>query len=520
MPTVPVIKVLVTHRGAARTKYGSAGWTKIRHALTELVKADKARGITTRVYALDSAADASKVHAQVVTVPTDGMAIKAAVDQIYAAWQPAYVVLVGGPDLVGTVSLTNPLWTGDPADDPDQFIPSDLPYACDNSGSLSPADYRGPTRVVGRLPDLIGDADPGVLVGLLSLAAQATSLVRRSPEPAFAVSARVWQRSTQMSIAGLPDVSGNVQTVPPNGPTWTAAQMGPALHFVNCHGGEFDPNWYGQQSPTNWNLPVAIAANGLPGLVPRGAVVASECCYGISHWPPSAANGQAGVAMTYLRQGAAGVFGASTVAYGPAASNNYADLICRMFLAEVLGGASLGRAALVARQQFVQAQSFLDPTDLKTLAQFNLLGDPAAVPFVSAAAPHAAPAARRGTKAVPTPATSLAVLMRRGQLASVGGALSRSTFACADEPRLRAGLTSAALAGLLGRKVARSVTIRTFDAGAPTELAVAAQGFGTSDRTTPRAHVAYLPRAGTRPPSLVVVREAGADPDVRVVERK
>ena len=68
--------------------------------------------------------------------------------------------------------------------------------------------------------------------------------------------------------------------------------------------------------------------------------------------------------------------------------------------------------------------------------------------------------------------------------------------------------------------MARSVTIRTFDAGAPPELAVAAQGFGFSDRTTPRAHVAYLPRAGTRPPSLVVVREAGADPDVRVVERK
>ena len=118
MPTPPVIKVLVTHRGAARTKYGSAGWTRIRHALTELVTADKVRGITTRVYTLDSAADANKVHAQVVPAPTDGMTIKVAIDRIYAAWQPAYVVLVGGPDLVGTVSLTDPLWTGDPGDDP------------------------------------------------------------------------------------------------------------------------------------------------------------------------------------------------------------------------------------------------------------------------------------------------------------------------------------------------------------------------------------------------------------------
>jgi hypothetical protein len=139
---------------------------------------------------------------------------------------------------------------------------------------------------------------------------------------------------------------------------------------------------------------------------------------------------------------------------------------------------------------------------------------------VPAPAPHAAPAAQRRAKAVPTPATSLAVLMRRGQLASVGGALSRSTFACADEPRPRAGLTSTTLASLLGRSVSRGVTIRTFDAGAPPELAVAAAGLGITSRTAPRAHVAYLPRAGTRPPSLVVVREAGADPEVRVVERR
>ena len=66
--------------------------------------------------------------------------------------------------------------------------------------------------------------------------------------------------------------------------------------------------------------------------------------------------------MTYLAQGAAGVFGASTVAYGPATSNNYADVMCRLFVEEVLGGASLGRAALSARQRFVQSQSFLDPS--------------------------------------------------------------------------------------------------------------------------------------------------------------
>ena len=46
----------------------------------------------------------------------------------------------------------------------------------------------------------------------------------------------------------------------------------------------------------------------------------------------------------------------------------------------MLGGASIGRAALLARQRFVQQTAELDPVDLKTLGQFNLLGDPSIHP--------------------------------------------------------------------------------------------------------------------------------------------
>jgi hypothetical protein len=47
----------------------------------------------------------------------------------------------------------------------------------------------------------------------------------------------------------------------------------------------------------------------------------------------------------------------------------------------VLGGASLGLAALMARQQFVDRTSQMDAVDLKTLAQFYLLGDPSVHPI-------------------------------------------------------------------------------------------------------------------------------------------
>jgi hypothetical protein len=86
------------------------------------------------------------------------------------------------------------------------------------------------------------------------------------------------------------------------------------------------------------------------------------------------------ICQRYLAQGAYGYFGSSTIAYGPAVGNGAADLITQYFLLAIFEGASLGRAALLARQRFVQQTAELDPIDLKTLGQFNLLGDPSIHP--------------------------------------------------------------------------------------------------------------------------------------------
>jgi hypothetical protein len=513
MPAPVVLKVVLTNRAAGTAKYGASGWRRIRAAVTVLAKADKARGITTRFFALDSAADCRKVGATALAAATDVETVKATVDRIFATWSPAYLAILGGPDLVPLVNLANPLWTGDPNHDPDPTIPSDLPYACDTPYTLTAASYRGPTRVVGRIADLTGDPDPQALLTQLRHAAVGGTVVRASPEPVFAVSAKVWVGSTTTSIAGLPDVSGTVHTSPPNGPTWTTADIAPRVHFVNCHGAEFDPKWYGQLSPNNWNLPVAIAASNIPAAVPLGQVVATECCYGTAHWPPSAAGGQAGVALTYLLAGASGVFGSSTVAYGPATTNDYADVICRLFVEQVLGGASTGRAALVARQRFIQSQAFLDPTDVKTLAQFALLGDPSAVPFVAATGGAAAPKGTVRRAAITPPFASASLMARRETMAAIGAALDRTTVSCAPTARPRPQMTNRALGALLGRTIPTGTTIRTFDtqrADGPLPLASA-----------PRAQVAFLPATTGRAASLVVVRQepSGAS-EVREVLRR
>ena len=92
------------------------------------------------------------------------------------------------------------------------------------------------------------------------------------------------------------------------------------------------------------------------------------------------------ICQGYLIQGTYGYFGSTTIAYGPEVGNGTADLITQYFLLAILDGASLGRAALLARQRFVQQTAELDPIDLKTLGQFNLLGDPSIHPAVTTSA--------------------------------------------------------------------------------------------------------------------------------------
>jgi hypothetical protein len=115
-------------------------------------------------------------------------------------------------------------------------------------------------------------------------------------------------------------------------------------------------------------------------------VAAVECCYGAELYDSVTLSLPMPICQRYLIQGGCGYFGSSTIAYGPEEGNGAADLITQYFLLAVLDGASLGRAALLARQRFVQQTAELDPVDLKTLGQFNLLGDPSIHPAVVASA--------------------------------------------------------------------------------------------------------------------------------------
>jgi len=372
-------KVIITNMGALREKYGKR-MPRIERALLRLVAADGKRGLETKVMAVDSAADMEAIGGRPAMDKNNQKQVKTAVDAVYQAYRPDYLMILGAPDIFPHQDLRNPVY--DPRGDDDRVVPSDIPYACEAFYSTDSRRFIGPTRVVGRLPDLMGSADPAYLVSLLGTAARHKTRARSDYQKHFSVTAEVWKESTALSLAKLFGSGAAMATSPPKGPAWTPAQLGRRVHFINCHGAPSDPNFYGQRGNA---YPVAHSAKRLIQKIMNGTVIAVECCYGAELYDPADSGMQAGICSTYLRDGAYGYFGSSTIAYGPSEGNGQADLICQYFLSEVLEGASLGDAALRARHRFAQAYTHLDPVDLKTLIQFHLLGDPSihAVSYVT-----------------------------------------------------------------------------------------------------------------------------------------
>jgi hypothetical protein len=496
-----VDKVLVTSLTALKAKYGT-GLTAIRAAIRSLIAADKNRGLTTKLVDLASAKGMKKVGGKAVTVPTDAKQNKAAVDAVYAAMQPAYVLLLGAIDVIPHQDLKNPAYS--PGDDDDKFAYGDLPYACNQPYSQSISDFLGPTRVVGRLPDVTGGRDAAYLVGLLKTAANFQSRPKLAYASYFGLSAKVWKGSTSLSLQKLFGNSTQLKLSPPKGPPWAAAALGARSHFINCHGAEADPKYYGQQGD---DFPDAHDAAKLAGLV-EGTVAAAECCYGAELYDPTGL-GQAGMCNSYLAAQAYGFLGSSTIAYGPEDTNGAADLLCQYFIKHVLNGASTGRATLQARQDYILKMSVADPIDLKTIAQFSLMGDPAVHPVQPAPVDHAVVAPKtRGKVAVGALAAVASRMLRRDTLHRVGTALAGAAQAIREETKAE---PAAAIKSILKKAIA--------EAGAAAEMFASFQVQRPALATKTRKTLGTAAPAATGPSAVHIaigkLRDQPADAKIK-----
>ncbi len=365
-------KVLLANFSVLQGKYGAAGVKQIDKAVRNLIAADKQRGLDTRLVDISDRAAMKKFGGAAVTTAKSPRQNKDAIDAIYKSMKPDYLVLLDAPDVIPHIDLDNPM-----LGDGDATVPSDLPYASDEPfGNREVRTYCAITRVVGRIAGVRAAKTPEFLVGQLDNAAKFKPGKRADHMPYFGISAQVWEKSTALSLDNIFG-KDKVDICPPTGTPAVRRRLGPLSHFINCHGSETDPQFYGQHGGS---YPVSLTSADVTKSAKPNTVVAAECCYGAQLFDPAFAAGALPISNAYLKAGAAGFLGSTNIAYGPASGNSAADLLTQYFLINMLAGASLGRACLQARQKFVQTQKMADAVNLKTLGQFILLADPSIQP--------------------------------------------------------------------------------------------------------------------------------------------
>jgi hypothetical protein len=465
MPKVD--KVVVTNRSALKAKYTPVQVARIDKAVGALVAADVKRGLTTVVVNLDDAKQMKAYGAPAVTNPTSARQVKRAIDALFRKDAPDYLMILGAPDVVPHVDLTDP--TGH-----DTSIPSDLPYACTAGYSTEPEKFRDPSRVVGRVPDKMSTPDEQYLVDLLGVAAGWKSDAPATYASPFGLSASAWQQSTTLSLKNVFGAGGTLHLSPPiTQSAWTQPQLRSRSHFINCHGAVANPFFYGDPG----GQPPAYFSGNIAGKIAGGTVAAVECCYGAQLYDPALS--QAGICTTYLGEGAFAYFGSTTIAYGPPAGNGEADVICQRFLRHVMSGASTGRAAQQARLDYLASVTTLAPTDIKTLAQFILLGDPSIHPVKPSTITTGVKAIAKGFSDSDLP-SGRASRRVRAQVAaevlaqSVGWSLPASSSAQTKSVR-------EAIAQIEKESGFQAPTVRTYDVQlAPTGQKIVAKAFGLS----------------------------------------
>ena len=150
------------------------------------------------------------------------------------------------------------------------------------------------------------------------------------------------------------------------------AILGKKYHYINLHGAQQTPYYYGQGMD---GYPIALEPKH--GYFKDG-VVFTEACYGAYL---IGRNANTSIPLMAMLSGAVCVAGSTSIAYGPASPPiDGADMMSYCFYTRLLSGMSVGEAFLNAKKDFstniIQRDGNLQPSNKKTLLQFVMFANP------------------------------------------------------------------------------------------------------------------------------------------------
>lgn len=270
------------------------------------------------------------------------------------------ILIIGNHDVIPFATCPNP------ASDLDAQVYSDNPYLTDDNSYLTVKKVG--TRIPDEMLNPTFDYIKKVLQNQIYFLNNKTTNIGW-----FNITAQAWNQLSGFLVNkyGM----GALQTAPNVGPDlYKVEDTHKKIAYINCHGGENVPNFYGQNG-NNYPISVTIRDEQF-----KNAIVAAECCYGANVINKNKTNS---ICLNALYSGSVSFFGSTNVAYGAADVSNSlscADYLISLFFDEIIAGTPIGLAIKNAKIKYMtnlmHYKGNLSGAERKTLLQFHVYGLP------------------------------------------------------------------------------------------------------------------------------------------------
>lgn len=399
----PIYVILTTRKGL-ESKFGPQTTQLIENELLKVVSAIKDSNKWGAILLFADDAKSTTLFGLKPAKPDDPWAIKHLLTNLdrelgKKGTMIGAVLIIGGNDVVPYHLLPNP------ADDTDQAIPSDNPYATDDE------NYFIPKWLIGRIPGGAGN-DPGLLLSQIRAMSSYHSQYKSKREngfiawirfiihnllpqngkvfPMFGLTAEAWHRAS-VAVYRTIDDPKHLMTSPP-----VRVTRGNTIPPVNCgyfnlHGKADASEWLGQRAnirdslPDGDLFPIALTPQDIihtNGRLKSGQgvpkMIFTEACYGAY---TSNKTVDQSIALKFLLSGTNVFIGSTAIAYGSLEIPlTNADLLGKYYWQFIKEGLSSGEAFTKAKIYFanevLNRYGYLDGAEQKTLLSFVHFGDP------------------------------------------------------------------------------------------------------------------------------------------------
>jgi len=287
--------------------------------------------------------------------------IQSAIEKVF---HQSYIFILGNENVIPFATWKNE------SEDSDEDVTSDFPYATFDLSSVwngQKYDFDSLIRV-GRLPTWKGENFYDFNQYFDNAKKGIENLKQIVP---YGLSALIWQNESNNEFSSIfskkvdtsPNLTRhNVDSNIPNNAN---------LFFFNLHGSNETEYWYGQEGI---EYPEAFSPQNI-SKIQNPYFLGVEACYGAIF--EDGREKSDSIVQNALVSGCISFLGSSRIAYGTSnPPGSCADIVISNFLEKIKNGESSGDSFIFALKKLCQNE--MDDSDLKTLCEFSLFGDPTA----------------------------------------------------------------------------------------------------------------------------------------------